>query len=107
MPIRKLLQFPFDDRLSHPVCNCRDTQKSFASIIFWYFRLPYCLGKIATACKPVPYRVKVLPWFARYGFDGHTINTGTFSIRSHFFESFPDLPSLDRLCLLLLVKNHS
>jgi hypothetical protein len=59
------------------------------------------------ACHPAPYRVKVFPWIARYGINGHTINTGTFAICSHFFESLPNFPSLNRLRLLFLVKNHT
>jgi len=69
--------------------------------------LSYCLGKIATTCKPVPYRVKVFPWFARHGVDGDAINSGTFPFCSHFFESFPDFNPLYRLSLLFLFKNHT
>jgi hypothetical protein len=94
MLIRVLLQLPFNNRLSHSI-PYRWPQKSLTPILFGDFCLSYCLGKIAAVCKPVPYRVKVFPWFARYGIDGYSINTGAFSICSYFFESFPDLPSLD------------
>src|SRR4030042_5598085 len=107
MLIGVFLQLPFYDHLSYPVCNCRDTQKSFAPILFRDLCLSYCFGKIAAACKPVPYRVKVFPWIARYGVNSNTIDPGTFAICSHFFESLPNLPSLDRLRLLLLFKNHT
>src|SRR5512133_100195 len=107
MPIGILLQFPLYHRLSYSVCNCRNTQKPFGPIFLGYCCLSYCFGKIATACHPVPYRVKVFPWIARYGINGYSINTGTFAIGSHFFESLPNFPSLDRLRLLLLFKNHT
>ena len=104
MLIGILLKLPLYDRLSHPVCDCRDTQKSLASILFWDFCLSYCLGEIAPACKPVPYRVKVFSRIARYRSDGDTIDTGTFATCSHFFESFPDFPSLDGPSLLFLSR---
>ena len=51
--------------------------------------------------------IKVFPRIARNGYNGYTIDTWTFATCSHFFESFPDFPSLDGLRLLFLIKNHT
>src|SRR5665811_513030 len=106
MLICKLLQSSFNDHLSHPVSYRREAQSSHCSIGLWNLLLSYCRGVIASACKPVPYRVKVFPWIAFYGFDGNTIYTRAFATCFHLFESFPDIRPIDRIPLLLLFKNH-
>ena len=80
MLIYKLLQLLFYDHLSHPVNYRRNTQGSLRSVVLWYQNLSYWFGKIASACHPVPYRVKVFPRIASYGLDGDTINTWAFAI---------------------------
>jgi len=101
-----LFQFSFNDHLSYPVCHRGNAQGSHFTIGFWYQLLSYCRGKVASAGKPVPYRVKVFPWLTVHCLNGYTINTGTLSFCSHQFESFPDFRLFNRIPLLFLFKNH-
>src|SRR5512133_1290548 len=106
MLIHKLLQFLFNDHLCNPVRYCWDTQDPFSSISIWDLGLSDSRGVIASACKPVPYRVKVFPRIACHSINSNTINAWTFTNSLHTFESFPDFRPLDWLRLLFLFKDH-